>query len=109
MPWRVPTELQTIMDPATIKNTEASMIKHIKRGAKKIYASLALLSIEIILIIIFFGTSLLAFLYIAKMVFADKKEEFDISVFHFLSGHVSNLMTSFMEFFTFFGAHIFLI
>lgn len=83
--------------------------KGVKRGIKRIYALLTLLSIEIIVLVGIFGGALFAFIGIAKMVFKEKKEDFDQNAFTFLSNRVSDINTDVMQVFTFLGTHTFLI
>jgi len=85
------------------------MIRYVKRGVKSIYAAIALLSVEIIVLLIVFGTALTAFIAIAKMIFKEKKENFDQDVFNYLTSTVSDVNTNVMQVFTFLGTHTFLI
>lgn len=81
----------------------------INRGFEKIFARLGLISGEIILLVIVFCGALFGFISLAQMIFANNKINFDIAVFNFLSRQVSDLNTSLMQFFSFLGAHKFLI
>ncbi len=81
------------------------MIKYVKR----IYAAIALLSLEIIVLIGVFSAALFAFIGIAKMIFKEKKETFDLHAFNFLARHVSDINTDVMQVLTFLGTHTFLI
>lgn len=81
------------------------MIKYVKR----VYAAIALLSIEIIVLTGVFSAALFAFIGIAKMVFKEKKEHFDQHAFNFLAKYVSDINTDVMQVFTFLGTHTFLI
>jgi len=85
------------------------MIKYVRHGVKRIYAAIALLSLEIIILIGVFSAALLAFVSIAKMIFKDKKEAFDQDAFNFLARYVSDVNTDLMQVFTFLGTHTFLI
>jgi undecaprenyl-diphosphatase len=85
------------------------MIKTFKDGSKKIFTRLGLISLEIILLIVVFCGALFGFISIAEKIFSNNKTNFDITVFNFLSMHVSNSNTSLMQLFTFLGAHKFLI
>ena len=85
------------------------MHKHLAKGVKKIIALVALLSVEVIVLLAIFSAALVAFIEIAKMVFREKKTDFDQDAFNFLALHVSNINTHVMEFFTFLGTHTFLI
>lgn len=85
------------------------MIRYVRRGIKSIYAVLALLSVEIIVLLGVFSAALLAFILIAKMVFREKKETFDQNAFTFLANQVNEINTDVMQVFTFLGTHTFLI
>ena len=85
------------------------MLKTLKYGVRRIYAAIALLSIEIILLIGVFSAALLAFVTIAKMIFKEKKESFDQHAFNFLAEGVNNINTNVMQVFSFLGTHTFLI
>lgn len=85
------------------------MIRYVRRGIKTIYAAIALLSVEIIVLVGVFSAALVAFIAIAKMVFGEKKETFDQHAFTFLANQVNEINTGVMQFFTFLGTHTFLI
>ena len=85
------------------------MIKYVRHGVKRIYAAIALLSLEIIILISVFSIALIAFISIAQMIFKDKKQAFDEHAFDFLSKYVSDVNTDVMQVFTFLGTHTFLI
>jgi undecaprenyl-diphosphatase len=85
------------------------MLKFVRHGVKRIYAGIALLSIEIIALVGVFSAALLAFIGIAKMVFKERKETFDMHAFNFLAHRVNNINTDVMQVFTFLGTHTFLI
>jgi membrane-associated phospholipid phosphatase len=85
------------------------MIKKVRKGIKKIYAELALISIELIVVLVLFFIALITFILITRKIFFENKAEIDQKVFDFLSLHVSNVNTDIMEFFTFLGTHYFLI
>ncbi|MEO6453629.1 MAG: phosphatase PAP2 family protein [Ginsengibacter sp.] len=85
------------------------MIKEVRNRIKKLFASFTLLSLGVVILLITFGGALLAFLFIARMIFKDDKRGFDDEAFKFLSGFVSDVNTNVMEFFTFLGTHTFLI
>ena len=70
---------------------------------------MALLSIELIVVLIVFIIALIAFIAITRHVFILKDEQFDQRVFTFLKMHVSQTNNNIMLFFTFLGTHIFLI
>lgn len=85
------------------------MIRYVRRGIKKIYAAIALLSVEIFVILGVFTAALFLFIGIAKMIFKDKKEDFDQEAFTFLASRVNDINTDVMQVFTFLGTHTFLI
>src|SRR4029079_3108395 len=85
------------------------MIKRITRHIKKAWAELALLSAEVIIVLIIFIASLVAFIFITRHVFILKDEQFDYKVFDFLRSHVNAQTNNVMLFFTFLGTHLFLI
>ena len=53
------------------------MIRFVRHGIKRIYAAIALLSVEVIILLGVFSAALFAFVGIAKMIFKEKKEHFD--------------------------------
>ena len=61
------------------------MLRHVRHGVKKIYAAIALLSIEIIIVTGVFSAALFAFISIANMIFKEKKQDFDQHAFNFLA------------------------
>lgn len=85
------------------------MIRYVRRGIKKVYAAIALLSVEILVILGVFSAALFLFIGIAKMIFKDKKEDFDQDAFTFLASRVNDINTDVMQVFTFLGTHTFLI
>lgn len=85
------------------------MIKKVRSGIRKFYAVLALMSIELIIVLVVFFMALITFITITRKIFFENKDEIDQKVFDFLSLHVSNVNTNIMEFFTFLGNHYFLI
>jgi undecaprenyl-diphosphatase len=85
------------------------MIRFVRHGIKRIYAAIALLSVEVIILLGVFSAALFAFVGIAKMIFKEKKEHFDQHAFNFLAERVSDINTDVMQVFTFLGTHTFLI
>lgn len=85
------------------------MIRRITHHIKKGWAELALLSAEMIAVLVIFIFSLIAFVFITRNVFIVKDEQFDFQVFDFLSSYVSPARNNVMLFFTFLGTHIFLL
>jgi membrane-associated phospholipid phosphatase len=85
------------------------MIRKISHRIKKGWAEIALLSVEMIIVLVVFTISLVAFVFITRNVFVLKDEVFDYKVFAFLQSHVSEKNNAVMLFFTFLGTHLFLI
>ena len=85
------------------------MLRYVRHGVKRVYAAIALLSIEIVIVIAVFSAALFAFISIAQMIFKEKKENFDQHAFDFLAKYVSDINTDVMQVFTFLGTHTFLI
>ena len=85
------------------------MFKHVSRGVKKFWASVALLSVEMIVIMAIFFASLITFVFIVRRIFLLQNEELDNKVFDFVRPYISDTNTQLMNFITFFGKHEFLI
>ena len=85
------------------------MLTHVSKRVKKFWASLALLSIEMVVITAIFFASLVTFVFIVRRVFLLKNEELDNKVFEFVKPVVTDSNTAIMNFITFFGKHEFLI
>ena len=85
------------------------MFKHLSRGVKRFWAALALLSVEMVIVVLLFVVAFSGFLYIARRIFILNETELDNSVFAFLQNHVSERNNDVMMFFTFLGKHDFLI
>ncbi|MEO7982499.1 MAG: phosphatase PAP2 family protein [Bacteroidota bacterium] len=85
------------------------MIRKFSHKVKKGWAGLALLSAEVIIVLIIFIFSVVAFIFITRNIFIIKNEQFDFKVFAFLQSYVSKTNNNIMLFFTFLGTHIFLI
>jgi membrane-associated phospholipid phosphatase len=81
----------------------------VRKQIKKFWASLALLSIELLIIWVLFLLSFLAFIFVVFRIFYFKKENFDFAVFDALEKYVSDGMSDFMLGITFLGTHNFLI
>lgn len=81
----------------------------VRKQIKKFWASLALLSIELLIVWVLFLLSFLAFLFVVFRIFYFKKESFDFAVFDALEKYVSDGMSDFMLGITFLGTHNFLI
>jgi undecaprenyl-diphosphatase len=85
------------------------MTAGIKLRMKKFFAALALLSIELLIIWSLFFICIIIFAVTAYQIFLLKKNDFDTSVFNFLSSHISGGYTNIISFITFLGNHNFLI
>jgi undecaprenyl-diphosphatase len=85
------------------------MLRRVRRGIKKAWATLALLSVELIVVTVSFFLALVGFAYLARMVFWKKRETLDQKVFGLLENQVNDTNTSIMNFFTMFGTHTFLV
>ena len=78
------------------------MLKNVSKGVKRFWASLALLSLEMITILSIFFVSLIGFVFIVRNVFLLKNEELDHKVFDWVQPLVNDSTTSFMNVVTFF-------
>jgi membrane-associated phospholipid phosphatase len=85
------------------------MIKTIHLHVKKTFAALALLSLELLIVLVLFFISLAAFLFIANEIFLQNKTEFDTRVFDSLRPYVSDFTTSVMLSVTFLGTGEFMV
>lgn len=85
------------------------MIKRIRLSVKKTLAGIALLSVELIIVLILFMVALIAFTLIAYRVLRLQDEQFDFLVFKQVATIVTPSLTKFVQFITFFGNHKFLI
>lgn len=85
------------------------MIWGLSNRIKKVWASIALLSVEMIVILVIFILSLVTFVLVTRHIFVLKDQDFDYRVFSFLKTHVSEKNNDIMLFFTFLGTHVFLI
>lgn len=86
-----------------------SMAIKLKEQIKKLGAALALLSLEMIIVLVIFLGSLTAFVLVARRVFHLRNEDLDYRVFDFLKPYVSESNNQVMLFITFLGTHEFLI
>jgi membrane-associated phospholipid phosphatase len=85
------------------------MFSGLSKRAKKVWAAIALLSVEMVLILTVFISALLAFAYLIRKVIVLEKTSFDENVFAFLQNYISDRNNDLMLFFTFLGTHKFLI
>jgi len=81
----------------------------LSRGVKKFWASVALLSVEMIMILGLFACSVIVFALIYRRIFLLEDESFDQQVFEAIRPYITPQNTSIMNFVTFFGKHEFLI
>jgi len=85
------------------------MFKRLSKGVKKFWASVALLSVEMIMILGLFACSVIVFAVIYRRIFLLDDESFDQQVFEALRPYITPQNTQIMNFVTFFGKHDFLI
>jgi undecaprenyl-diphosphatase len=85
------------------------MIRFFEKGLRKVWTRIKFLSLELIIVLFAFFAALAVFIFIARMIFLKKRDDFDIAVFNFLEKHVSDVNTGLMQFFSFLGSHYFLI
>jgi membrane-associated phospholipid phosphatase len=85
------------------------VIKRIHLSVKKTLAGIALLSVELIIVLILFICALVVFILIAYRVLGLENPAFDLHVFDQVGKWVSPALTRFMLFITFFGNHKLLI
>src|SRR5215211_7817041 len=85
------------------------MFKRISSRVKKFWAAAALLSLEMLIVLVLFTGSFILFVYMIRRVFYLRNNLFDEKVFAYLNNHVSAENNNIMLFFTFLGKHEFLI
>lgn len=85
------------------------MANRISNRAKRAWAQLALLSFELILILVLFFISVLGFAFLVNRIFRLKRTGMDNRVFNFMEKYTTDTNTGIMKFITFFGTHTFLI
>ncbi len=76
---------------------------------KKILASFALLSFELVIILVLFILSLICFVYITNNIFELKNTSFDQQVFSFIRPYITQFTTSVMVVISFFASQHFLL
>lgn len=79
------------------------------RKVRKFWASLALLSIELLIILVLFFISLFSFIFLTNNIFSLKDTQFDSNVFLSVRPMINEANTAVMRFITFFATHNFLI
>lgn len=85
------------------------MIKKTREKVKELWAELALLSVEMVIIIIFFAVALFLFIYMIRTVFIMEDAGFDERAHTYMSPYINETNNNIMLLFTFLGTHIFLI
>ncbi|GAA4337809.1 phosphatase PAP2 family protein [Flaviaesturariibacter amylovorans] len=85
------------------------MIRKLSGKVRRFWASLALLSVEMVLLAAVFLVSLTVFGYMVRRVFVLQNNDFDQQVFDYLGGWVTPGLNRFMQAVTFLGTHRFLI
>ncbi len=85
------------------------MIKLFKHRIKKLWEAIALLSVEIVIVLVGFFISLTILVLIIEEIFYDKENDFDDRVFAYLSHHISHSHTDIMQAFTLLGSQYFLV
>lgn len=85
------------------------MFKHISTRVKKAWAAVALLSAEMVLIVLIFFLALFSLAYLVRNVIVLQRTGFDQKVFSVLQPYINDENSQVMLFFTFLGTHKFLI
>ncbi|MEJ7914138.1 MAG: phosphatase PAP2 family protein, partial [Chitinophagaceae bacterium] len=85
------------------------MFRRVSKKVKKFWAGLALLSVEMLAILVVFFISLTIFVFITRRIFLLQNEEMDTRVFAWLKPYINDTNTAVLNFITFFGSHDFLI
>jgi len=85
------------------------MFRTVSKRVKKFWAGLALLSVEMLTILIVFFLSLTVFVFITRRIFLLQNEEMDNRAFAFMQSYTNDTNTAILNFITFFGSHEFLI
>lgn len=80
-----------------------------EKSIRKFLAGLALLSVELIIVLILFVLALLGFIYITNDVFGIKDAYFDMHAFSAMRPFIDDFNTRVMRFITFFGTGEFLV
>jgi undecaprenyl-diphosphatase len=85
------------------------MVQRVRERVKKFWASLALLSIEMLVVLTVFVVSLIVFVLVTRRIFHLRNESLDFQVFDALKPFVNETTNKFMVAITFLGKHEFLI
>jgi len=92
-----------------ICNSHKHMFKKLTSRVKKVWASVALLSVEMLAITAVFFGAIYGFVVITRRIFYLRNEQLDHKVFDAVKPYINDTNTSIMNFITFFGKHEFLI
>jgi undecaprenyl-diphosphatase len=76
---------------------------------KKFWATLGLISIELLIVLALFAVALLAFAFISYNIFGLHQTNFDERAFRMIQPYISDTNTRIMNFITFFATHTFLL
>lgn len=85
------------------------MIRKLHIHLGRVYARIALLSAELLIVLVCFAASAMLLALTIREIFLEEKEDLDHMVFGLLQHVVSPAMTKIMQFVTFFGSHNFLV
>lgn len=85
------------------------MITAIKKLYRRSFASLMLLTAQMMLLLVLFIAAFAVFLFITKTVFWDKADSFDLGAFRFMQAYVSDRNTAFMIAISTMGSYQFMI
>ena len=85
------------------------MFRSFSAHIKKLFARIALISLEMVIVMTLFLIALVVFVFVTRRVFLQNRTEFDHEVFAYLQQHVSDRNNDLMQLFTFLGTHEFLI
>jgi membrane-associated phospholipid phosphatase len=92
-----------------LNNVVFRMFSIIRKVYRRAFAAFLLLAAEITLVSGFFFIALAGFLLIAKYIFLDNKDHFDVSAFRFMDHFINDRNNEIIVFLTTFGNHKFLI
>lgn len=85
------------------------MRRIITSTAKKFWAAVSLLSIELFIILLLFVLAAFVFAFLVDLIFIQKKQDFDFAVFGMLEPFVTDRTTRIVSVLTYLGNHQFLI
>lgn len=84
------------------------IVRPVKRVVRKTVATIALLSLELLVVLIAFFGAMSIFVFVARMVLR-KKNGFDVMADVFITRYINDGNTDIMQIFSFLGDHMFLI